>query len=138
MICERHTGQECIRIAHSKRELSAAFSLVYQCYLEAGLIEPNAIQARVLPQHALPSTEVVVARVHDGVYATATIVRDNFLGLPLEAIYAAEVGDLRSQGMSVAEVSCLADRREEISRNLIKDLMAFIAQCAKSAASISS
>src|SRR6478609_7729872 len=51
------TEQAYFSIARCQGMLSLAFSLVYHNYLDAGLVEPNPAQVRVLPQHALSSTE---------------------------------------------------------------------------------
>src|SRR5689334_20585841 len=125
------TEQACIRIANSRYELAQALSLVYHNYLEAGLIEPNAAEGRVIRQHALASTEVFVAKTRNEVFGTATLVRDSALGLPMESIYAREVETRRDQNLCLAEVSCLADRRSRLSPRSLIDLMAFTIQCAE-------
>ena len=125
------TELACLGIARCQMGLSQAFSLVYHNYLEAGLVEPNPAQARVLPQHALSSTEVFVAKIRNEVFGTATLVRDSALGLPMESIYAREIADRRDQHVHLAEVSCLADRRSTTSRRSLIDLMVFTIQCAK-------
>jgi hypothetical protein len=125
------TEQACIRIARSRNEIWQALSLVYENYLESGLIEPNPLRARVLRHHALRTTEVLVARVRNEVFATASVIRDSALGFPIESVYPREIEWLRTQGLNLAEVSCLADRRGQTSRSAVNDLMAFIAQSAK-------
>jgi len=126
------TEQACIRTASSKNELSQAFSLVYQRYLEAGLGERNSAQMRILPQHALPTTEVVVAGFRDDIFGTATLVRDNVLGLPIESAYGRDVQVRRSRSYCLAEISCLANRRGSTTRDALVELMAFTVRCAKS------
>lgn len=121
----------CIRLVSTPNELSRALSLVYDSYIEAELVEPNPFKLRALPHHALHTTDVILAKVDCEVYATATIIRDNSLGLPLESIFPDEVDNLRRQKLALAEVSCLADRRGVTSRELVNELMAFIAQRAK-------
>jgi hypothetical protein len=104
---------------------------VYENYVESGLIESNPIRARVLRHHALSTTEVLVAKVRDEVIATASVIRDSALGLPIDSVYPAEIQMRRRRGIRLAEVSCLADRRGQTSRNTVNALMAFIAQSAK-------
>jgi hypothetical protein len=65
---------------------------------------------RVTPYHLLPTTEIFIAQVGGVVVATMTLVKDGQLGLPLESVYPAEVARKRELGLSVGEVSCLADR----------------------------
>jgi hypothetical protein len=104
---------------------------VYESYVDSGLIEPNPFGARILRQHSLSTTEVLVAKVGDDVFATASVIRDSALGFPLESVYRTEIEWLRAQDLQLAEVSCLADRRGQTSRSAVNDLMAFIAQSAK-------
>jgi hypothetical protein len=47
-----------------------------------------------------------------------SLISDGALGLPMESIYPSEVCQLRSQGYSLAEVSCLADRRRHLTRTI--------------------
>lgn len=101
------------KIANCREERKAAFRLVYNSYLEAGLGEPNRHRMRVTPYHLLPSTEVFVA-VHQGeTVFTVSLITDGQLGLPMENVYGPEVRQRREQGLRVGEVSCLADRRNQ-------------------------
>ncbi|MBN2292700.1 MAG: hypothetical protein JXM70_09760 [Pirellulales bacterium] len=87
---------------------------------------------RVTPYHALPTTEVFVAKDHGEIVCTMSLVRDAGLGLPMESIYDKEINQHRRRGLKLAEVSCLAfDRKSEAcSFSEISRLMAFTAQCA--------
>jgi hypothetical protein len=123
-------AQVRFRTARTRATFSQAFSLVYYNYVEAGLIEPNQAQVRVLPHHALPTTDVLVAQVRDEVFGTATLIRDGRYGLPLESIYTSEVENYRNEGLRLAEVSCLADRRRRTNYSSLIDLMHFTIQCA--------
>ena len=80
----RRSNIEC-RIGSSRQELSAAFHLIYEQYLKAGLMKPNSYRMRVTPYHLLPSTEVLVALDRGVVTCTLSLVRDGKLGLPMEA-----------------------------------------------------
>ena len=125
--------QAAIRIAQSRGELYGAFRLVQEAYLRSDLVGPNRFGMRVTPYHLLPTTEVFVAVERNRVICTMSLVRDGRLGIPMEAIYDQEVGWCRSQGISIAEVSCLADRHEgsEHSFPTLLRLMSFTAQAAK-------
>ncbi len=102
------------RVADSLDERASAFQLVYQSYLRAGLGGPNPHSLRVTPYHLLPTTEVFIAVLRGETIFTMSLVMDGKLGLPLECIYADEVGRRRRQGLLVGEVSCLADRRSHL------------------------
>ena len=99
------------RIASTKEERAAAFRLVYSSYLRSGLGEPNACRMRVTPYHLRPTTEVFLATCNGQAIFTMSLVVDGELGLPMECVYAEEVARRRHQGLILAEVSCLADRR---------------------------
>lgn len=121
-----------VQIASRPKELRAAFSLVYQSYLNAGLAEPNPHEMRVTPYHLLPTTEIFIATVADEIVATVSLVVDGELGLPMEDCYPAPVLARRVEGIRMAEVSCLADRRASFERSLpaVIRLMSLMAQCA--------
>jgi hypothetical protein len=53
---------------------------------------------------------VFVGRDEHLVHCTVTLVQDGVLGLPMETIFPTEIAERRGQGMSLAEVSCLAFR----------------------------
>lgn len=99
------------RIAQTREDYLGAFRLVYEAYVHSGLARPNAHYLRVTPYQLLPTTEVLVAVRRGEVIATLSLVRDGELGLPMESAYPLEVAALRAQGIYLAEVSCLADRR---------------------------
>lgn len=97
------------QIARSLDERFDALHLVYEAYLQAGLIESNEHRMRVTPYHLLPSTTIFTARRETGeVIFTMSLVGDADLGVPMETIYEREINDRRLRGLRMAEVSCLA------------------------------
>lgn len=106
------------RIASTEGEREAAFQLVYEAYVQSGLIEPSEFRVRVTPFHLLPTTNVFIAVHHEEVIATVTLIGDGELGLPMDCIYDLEVNHLRTQGQSLGEVSCLAHRRQHVKQTL--------------------
>jgi hypothetical protein len=105
-----HESDVTFRVASSPHDRLGAFHLVYRRYREAGLIESNPFKIRVTPFHLEPTTTVFVGRDEHVVHCTVTLVQDGCLGLPMETIFPEEVGQRRSQGLSLAEVSCLSFR----------------------------
>jgi hypothetical protein len=99
------------KVANTPAERRDAFRLVYDAYLRAGLARPNPHRVRVTPYHLLPTTHVFIARYQGEVISTLSLVGDNELGLPMESVYGAEIDRRRTLGLSISEVSCLADRR---------------------------
>jgi hypothetical protein len=108
--------EAAIRVASSRAEREDAFRLAYRCYLRAGLCGPSASGLRATPYQLVPSTDVFIAELRGEVISTLSLVRDGALGLPLEAIYPAEVHTRRRASVRIAEVSCLADRRKSEAR----------------------
>ena len=106
------------KIARTRRERTAAFRLVYQAYIRAGLIEPNPRQLRVTPYQLQPGCDVFLATLRAEVISTVSLISDGPLGLPMESIYGDEVAQLRESGVRFGEVSALADRRQQLSRTL--------------------
>jgi hypothetical protein len=114
------TSNECaditVKVAANREERCGAFRLAYQSYLRSGLCDPCDAELRITPYQLLPTTDVIIAQLRGEVISTLSLVRDGELGLPLEEIYADNVGKLRSAGVRLAEVSCLADRRRDFAR----------------------
>lgn len=106
------------KAAQHRDEREAAFRLVYQAYMRAGLIEPNPSQLRVTPYQLQPGSTIFVAVLRDEVISTVSLIGDCLLGLPMESIYRHEVAALRAAGVRFGEVSALADRRRQMSRTL--------------------
>jgi len=104
----------CYKIASTRDEREKAFQLVYESYVEAGLADPNPYKMRVSPYHLLPTTQTFVANSDSEMIFTASLVLDNATGLPMESIYPGEIARRRQRGKSLAEVSCLADRRPHL------------------------
>lgn len=105
-----------LKVAETRSEREAAFQLIHHAYCRAGLCSPASSGLRITPYQLLPTTEIFIAKLHGEVISTLTLVRDGALGLPLEEIYPDEVASRRSAGQQLAEVSCLADRRQEPAR----------------------
>ncbi|WP_164103311.1 N-acyl amino acid synthase FeeM domain-containing protein [Candidatus Laterigemmans baculatus] len=97
-----------MKVSETREERSAAFQLVHRVYRRAGLTADNQMQMRVIPHHLLDTTEVLIAQQAEQVTFTITLVRDGLEGLPSESLFAEQVAAMRSDGLSLAEVSCVA------------------------------
>ena len=106
------------KIAETTREREMAFQLVHRSYTQAGLIDENPHGMRVTPFHLLDTTELFVAVYQEQVICTLTLIGDGDLGVPMESIFGPEIDLLRRKGAHFGEVSCLADRRRQLSRIL--------------------
>jgi hypothetical protein len=127
--------EACIeyKIASTRWEREAAFRLLYRAYHRAGLIESHPDGIRVTPYHLLPATSVMVARYANQIISTLTLIEDGELGLPMEQVFGSRVRERRQLGLALAEVSCLADRRQNIQRSfpVFVRLCRLMIQCAR-------
>ena len=104
------TSDILCRIASTREEREAAFHLVYNSYLQAGLGEMNDYEMRVTPYHLSDCSEIFIATRRGKVIFTMTLIMDGEeLGVPMESVYGDEVDRLRRRGLRLGEVSCLAD-----------------------------
>ena len=98
-----------VKIASEPEEWEQAFELVAANYQEKGYEAATAKPYRFTPYHALPDTTIFVAKHQSRVVATFSLVADNpLLGLPMEALYGAEIAGLRRQSRRLGEVTSLA------------------------------
>jgi len=103
------------RIASTREQREAAFHLVYNSYLQAGLGEMNDYEMRVTPYHLTDCSEIFVATRQGKVIFTMTLIMDDGeLGVPMESVYGDEVNRLRRQKLRLGEVSCLADCQRHV------------------------
>ncbi len=121
------------RVARTRHEREAAFRLVYNAYVRAGLCEQNPYELRVTPAQLLPTSGIFIAELRGEVICTASLIKDGRIGLPMESIYGQEIARRRRQGLHLAELSCLADRRRSPSRflDVLIDLSRLIVQSAR-------
>ncbi len=97
-----------LKVADSIEDVTAALSLVHDSYVELGLMDPHPSGLRLLPHHLLPETRLFLAREHDEVVATLTLIPDTDAGLPLDSAYQEAADGLRRRGRRIGEISCLA------------------------------
>jgi hypothetical protein len=106
------------RLARNTDERLGAFRLIHQAYVRAGLGEASPLGLRVTPYQVLPTSQIFVGVLRDEVVSTVSLIGDGELGLPMETMFGDEVRELRTSGERLAEVSCLADRRQDARRFL--------------------
>jgi hypothetical protein len=100
------------RIARSRDELEKSYSLVYREYLKRGYVKESPSGMRISLHNAAPQTTTFVAVSGAEVVATATIIPDSPLGLPMDAIYHDELNEFRARKLKLCEVSMLASDTE--------------------------
>lgn len=97
-------------IAKTQRDLDQAFQLLHDAYVKEGYSKPHISRRRVTDYHALPSTTTLVAKWHEQVIATISVIRDGSFGLPADAVV--DLSVFRNRGQRIGEVSSLAIKPE--------------------------
>lgn len=101
------------RVARTKEELEKAYSLVYREYIKKAYMNENCSGLRFSIYNALPLTTTFVAITESGdIIATATVIPDSPLGLPMDEICEKELSGFRTQGRKLCEISMLASDTE--------------------------
>ena len=100
------------RVARTRGELEKAYRLVYQEYLKQGYVNEHPSRMRFSLHNALPEAATFLALVDDFVTATATVIPDSPLGLPMDELYHRELDELRLGNKKICEVSMLANTSE--------------------------
>ncbi len=95
-----------LKIAETKEELEACFSLLHDAYVSSGFMRPDPSGMRATIYHALPTTTTLCAKFDGEVVGTISLIRDSVFGFPLQAIF--DLRHVRAVGGKIAEVSALA------------------------------
>ena len=97
------------RMTRTLDELTASASLVYREYAARRYVVLSSTQMKLSIYHALPTTTTCVAwHRRAGVLATATVIEDSPLGLPMDDVYKTELDLKRRHDRRLAEVGFLA------------------------------
>ena len=111
-------GKLVMKVVDRHSERAQAFQLAHEVYCRAGLTDDNRVGKRVMRHHLLDTTDVLIAKLNGQVNFTVTLVGDGDFGLPMESLFADEVENMRSQGIRMAEVSCLASSIDPDNKRL--------------------
>lgn len=95
-----------LKIADTRQELEACFSLLHDAYVDAGFMKPDPSGMRVTIYHALPTTTTLCAKWDGEVVGTISLIRESAFGFPLQKIF--DLNAVRLKGGNLAEVSALA------------------------------
>jgi hypothetical protein len=105
------------RPVSNREEMERACRLVYRRYLWRGYLSPDyPYPFKISLHNALPQTVTFIALLRREVVATAVLIPDSPLGLPMEQVYKAEIDSLRNQHRKIAEVSMLASNPDVIGK----------------------
>ncbi len=105
-------------VARSLGDVVSAWELVYQSYRRRDLVEVNPFGIHTTTQAVGPQTIVVRGCIEDVTVCTVSAILDRGQGLPLDAVYRANLDELRSRGHRLMEIGLFADRREQLTRSL--------------------
>jgi len=109
--CNPEPSQRLVlKIAETKEELEACFTLLHQAYVASGFMKPHPSGMRVTIYHALPATTTLCAKYDGKVVGTISLIRESALGVPLQSIF--DLSAVREKGGQIAEVSALAVHRD--------------------------
>lgn len=117
------------KIAQSKEELEAAFTLLHEAYVGRGLMRPHPSRMRVNTYHALPSTRVLIALWNKKVVGTVSVIRNNRYGFPMDLIF--DTSPFKKNGMRSAEISGLAIHKDfkRNKKEVLFPLLKFLYEC---------
>jgi len=99
-------------VARTREEFEQAYALVYQEYLKRGYVNEASSQLRLSFYNALPETTTFAVTSNGHIAATATVIPDSPLGLPIDELYGEELAFFRKQNKKICEVSMLASNTE--------------------------
>ena len=105
---QHNASKPTFRIASNRADLLAAFTLLQQCYRQAGLVSDNQGSLRIMPYHFCKAAQVFVARSSKEVIGTVTLVGDSEQPLPMLQAYPELAWQLKRRCGRVGEVTSLA------------------------------
>ncbi len=97
-----------VRVARTIDDYEAAFRLVHAAYTFLGIENVRHDGVRVLPQHLLAESTVLVAYEGTQIVGTMTVIADSRAGLPLDKQYPQSLAALRRGGARLVEYASLA------------------------------
>jgi len=100
------TQRLVLKIAETKEELEACFSLLHDAYVDSGFMKPDASGMRLTIYHALPTTTTLCAKYDGQVVGTISLIRESELGVPMQQIF--DLTAVREKDGNIAEASALA------------------------------
>ncbi|MFY7866610.1 GNAT family N-acetyltransferase, partial [Roseateles sp.] len=95
-----------LKIAETKEELVACFSILHDAYVSSGFMEPHPSGMRITKYHALPTTTTLCAKYDGKIVGTISMIREGVFGFPLQSVF--DLAKVRAKGGRVAEISALA------------------------------
>jgi ribosomal protein S18 acetylase RimI-like enzyme len=128
LFAKDNTGAKYSR-AISASELSEAYRLVYDIFLDMGYILPSQSRMRIRPFETSPNTATFIAKKNGTVIGVFSLIDDSSaLGLPSDYSFRSEIDASRDQGKHICEMSNQAIssgfRSSSVSTELMRPLYA--------------
>ncbi len=114
------------QLATTTEELTAAYKLLHDCYVQEGYMKPNPSGLRCTIYHALPQSTVLVGKYKGRVVTTVTLFKDSPLGVPCDKDYSEENNRCRKKGFQLCEVSSLATHPDFRGGNMTFHLIKYL------------
>ena len=105
---EENLADVVFKVAESKEELEAAYTLVHSRYVCQSYMDKHPSGMRIKINYAFPDTVTFIARQGETIFSTLTLFSDSPYGLPADVIFKAEIDELRNGGKKVVEVGSFA------------------------------
>jgi len=120
----RSSAEVAVKVASKPDELAGIYSLRYRNYLGKGYISPNPSGMMHDEWDESTATIHFIALKEDTVIGAVRLVLDSPRGVPMERVFATEIGRLRAEGSKLAEASALVvgPDRDEHNREIWFDL----------------
>jgi len=96
------------RVVRTREELESAYALVYKEYLKRQYVREISAQMRYSLFNILPTTTTFIALCDNQIIATASVIVNSPLGLPMDDLYKDELDELRVNDKKICEISMLA------------------------------
>lgn len=96
------------KIAKTNSDLLTATNLVFNQYLESGYVYRQNSNLHFGLQDIYPDRRTIIASFDNTIFATATIIPDSFVGLPIDNLFEPELNKLRIKDHKLCEISMLA------------------------------
>lgn len=98
--------QFTFKIARTRAQLSDAYRILHDSYVELGYTVPQISGMRIVKYFALPSTTTLIALFDGKVVGTISIIRRGSFGLPMDSIF--DLSEFTDRNEVIAEISSLA------------------------------
>ncbi|MBL7543173.1 MAG: PilZ domain-containing protein [Bdellovibrionaceae bacterium] len=118
------------KVANTQDELSSAYRILHESYLEKGYTAPNESGMRIVKYFALPTTTTLIALFDNTVVGTISIIRRSTFGIPMESSF--NISDVLDNNKVIAEISSLAidcrfrEKRGALFLPLLKYFWAYV------------